>query len=183
MKDKIEILNYLTKYLAKKGIEIKNDGFDRIIYNYKRHYTECRVTMYFNYNINNNYNTIKYYCTYNIPGIRRRRTKTNGNCGLSVYKNLLFIISKLDIIAEEEKRNIDLKNKYCSELESYYKRKHKKVNISLSKTDTGLYISIISRDIKVQKFTYYTIHCINNKYYLTNKTTNFNNNKTILSLT
>ena len=92
-------------------------------------------------------NLIKYYVNINVRGIgRRKNTIGDGYC-LKVYRTLSWIKEELDKIAEEEKNKIEQKTKYCTELESYYKKLYNRVSISTSKSGESNGGEIVSINI------------------------------------
>ena len=169
---RIEIQEKIVKYLKGKDIDITltNSGG---LWCYKKDYNEFRVTLDVTYNNDDKF-IIRYYINYSIEGIRRRRTIASGNFCLKMFTNLMWIKKHLDIIADDNKIKIDTKNKYCTELEMYYKKMYKNVQISINKqSDSNYNISINGYDDKGGN-TSYSITLSNNKYYLDNKTQSLN---------
>ena len=169
----IEIKNKIIKYLNNKGIVITFNKSNDLIWNYEPHYSKFKIDLYFN-RIKSTY-SIRYYVNYShykLKNLKRRKTSiSNGYC-LKIYKNLIWLKEKLDIIATEIKKEADNKNKYCTELESYYFRKHKSVYIKTNiLSDDSININIDCYD--EDKSTFYYIIYKNNKYYLISKVEKF----------
>lgn len=166
----IEIKQKIVKYLNAKGIIVSINSDEKIIWYYEPHYSKFTVNLYFerkNWNDEEN-SIIKYYTNYKVKGLHRRKTsiRYSGYC-LKIYNILMLCKEEFDKIAEAEKKRIDQKTKYCTELESYYKRFYKNVNISTTK-----YSEVIGININCQNddsSVYYQIIYKDNKYYLTNR--------------
>lgn len=170
MQTKQEIKENLIKYLAKKGIELSLNENNSLVWVYKVHYSTFTTKLFIEAKDGWNENSgsvIKYYCSY-AEGLGRRKTAVNSGFGLKVYKNLMFIKEQLDKKAEQVKETVDRKKQYCTELEMYYKKIHKRVDISTSKNNDGS-ISITISGYDDQKSTYYSILFKDNRYYLNSK--------------
>ena len=170
--NRTEIIDKTVKYLNSKGISIAVKD-DEIVWNYEPHYSKFRIKLYLekkNWN-DEQPNLIKYYVNINVRGIgRRKNTIGDGYC-LKVYRTLSWIKEELDKIAEEEKNKIEQKTKYCTELESYYKKLYNRVSISTSKSGEIVSINISCSD--ADSYVNYTMTYKDNKYYLNNRLENF----------
>lgn len=167
-----EIKNKLIKYLNKKNINLEFDEYC-LIWNYKIYDCEYFVELDFCKSDYSDDYIIKYYSRFHIPKLRRRKTTTKGNFHSAVYKNLSYIKSFLDKDAEFIKQDTDRKNKYCTELESYYKRLHEDVSITISFINYSSMYEIFVTGYDKDKISYYKIIIKDNKYYLITKTENF----------
>jgi hypothetical protein len=181
----LEVKTYLIKYLSKKDIVVIIDNNNRLVWNYNTLYSKFKIT----FRLEDGYNKpfkIRFYSSEFIKGLVRRGTLAKGSFGLNVYKTLQFIKPHLDKIADEYKIKTDQQNKYCTELESYYKKIHNRVEITVNKQDdNSINIKIIGYDLD-NKTTYYYIMYNNNKYYLTSKIEVFEymtSNKNLLETT
>ena len=177
----LEIKNKIVKYLNGKGIVISVDSDERIIWYYEPHYSKFTVKLYFekkDWNDPQN-NIVRYYTSHNVAGLHRRKTslKYSGYC-LKIYKILMLCKEQLDRIAESEKKRIDQKTKYCTELESYYKKFYKSVNISTSKYENSVDITINCHND--DSSVYYEIVYKDNKYYLTNRREEYSKSPTFI---
>jgi len=177
----IEIKHKIVKYLNAKGIVISVDSDEKIIWYYEPHYSKFTVKLYFekkDWNDDQN-NIIKYYPSHNVSGLHRRKTsiKYSGYC-LKIYKILMLCKEQFDKIAESEKKRIDQKTKYCTELESYYKKFYRSVNVSTSKNGETVDISI--NCYNDNSSVYYQIIYRDNKYYLTNRREDYHESPTII---
>lgn len=170
---KPEAREYLIKYLAKKGINLSLNEYNNLIWIYKSHYSEFIIKIYIEPKdgwSDESGLIIKYYSSY-AEQLGRRKTAVTDGFGLKVYKNLIFIKEQLDKRAEQLKETIDRKKKYCTELEIYYKKIHKRVEISTSKNrDESISININAYDDN--KSTSYSMTYKDNRYYLNGKYTN-----------
>lgn len=177
-----EIKKYLIEYFAKKDIYLTIER-GRLVWYYKSHYSNFTVTIYPEKQDNNYPFSIKLYSHYPIKNLRRRRTIAKGSFGLSVYKNLQFVKSEFDKIAEDDKLKRDTKSRYCTELESYYKKIHNKVDITANRYGESpcISISVMGYDDN-GKSTYYSITYEDNKYYLNYKTENYEKVKDLENL-
>lgn len=180
-----EVIDNIVSYL-------KNKKLDITFISIRNYYVECEYkklysTFKFSFYLNENYYsdksmkdfTVKYDSTHKLNGTRRRKTKTTNNYCAKVYKNIIWMISQFDKSALRSKSTIDTKNKYCAELESYYRKIHKSVYVTISqRTPEVVKISINGYD--VEKTTTYAISCVNNKYFIDSKLTHYENSKFIL---
>jgi len=169
---KDEINDKLIKYLSKKGINITLD-YNNMVWNYEPHYSKFKITIYPERSDDDKL-IIRYYTNhYNLDGLKRRRTSiTNSFCN-SVYKNLIWIKEKLDVIANDVKYKTDTKNKYCSELEEHYKTIHKNVTVSINENTDSKNIVISGQDT-FEKYSNYYITYKDNRYYMNNKVSYLN---------
>lgn len=162
----------LIDYLKKKNIELVKDKYN-LIWNYSLYFSQFKIGIVFE-NKND-----KYIITFRCRNVIHKKKKTTVNKGfeLRVYKILLLIKSELDKIAESQKIEKESKIKYCSELESYYKRKYKRVDISTIYDSISNYMSISVNCHESESYnsnsTYYSIYYKDGKYYLIYKIENF----------
>lgn len=162
---KIKIINYLSK----KGLNVMLDKYgDDIVWNYNILYSEFNTRLSFYSKKLYSENEKDFYIDYYSNAHKLKKTVLSGNYCLRIYKKLLIIKEELDKIAEKNKNFIDTKNKYCTELESYFKSKHQSVDISTYIETNSISIIINCYDPNVR--TYYRIRYMNNKYYLLLKT-------------
>jgi hypothetical protein len=164
---KIEIKNKITKYLNNKGIPIILTDSDNLIWNYEPHYSKFLNKIYIDYNNESCY--IKYFSDSYPANISRKKTKvTDGFC-IKIYRNLMLIKEKCDEIAEKIKISTETKNKYCIELELYYKKLYTNVEIATYVNIDYIRINVNCYNIDYRYAVYYTILYRNNKYNLKNK--------------
>lgn len=178
----IEIKNKIVKYLNAKGIMISIDSDERIIWYYEPHYSKFTVKLSFEKkDWNDDQNNIVRYYTNNVSGLHRRKTslKYSGYC-LKIYKILMICKEELDRIAKSQKNIIDQKTKYCTELESYYKRFYKQINISTSKYPESELIDISINCYGDNSSVYYQILYKENKYYLMNRQEEYQESPTFI---
>lgn len=174
----LEVKKKLVEYLNKKGIDASIEEYESLIWIYKTCFSTFKISLSFDKkDYDDDFYTIKYYISnYNIDGIKKRRTRTNtNNFQYNVYINLINIKSALDLIANAEKIKIDSVNRYCSELSSYYKKLHDKVNVSTTEYPDKINITVTTHDKNIS--TYYTIILKDNKYYLFHKIEIFNKDR------
>ena len=167
-----EIKEKLIKYLSKKGITLIST-YSNLVWNYEPHYSKFIITLNFNH-IEDNKLVIRYHTNeYSLNGLSRKRTSiTNIFCN-NVYKNLICMKSRLDVIANDCKYNIDSKNKYCTELEQHFSEIHKNgVYVSINDSRDHKIITINGRD-SFEKYSTYQITYKDNKYYLNSKVSYF----------
>lgn len=161
---------YLINYLSKKNFHLeKNESYNELIFVYKKHNLELKVILYFEYNYSSEFYTIRYYNNMGI-NVKGRKTKATGSFSYRVYKNLQYIISKFEPIAEEGKKIKDKEKKYATELLSYYKKIHKYVNIDIYDSNYDNSITIYIHTSDDDKRTNYVIIYKDNKYFLKSKT-------------
>lgn len=160
----------LIDYLNKKNIDIYYDEYDDMVWLYKEHYSnfKIKISVFTDYNKDKKF--LKYYASESVTGLHKKKTyiHDNNSYRLNVYKQLLIIKKELEKRAIKYKIETESKNKYCLELERYYNRKHKSINISTHEIFNNVQISVSAHDIK--KSHYYKIEYKNNKYYLIKKT-------------
>lgn len=164
---------YLIKYLSKKNFHLeKDENYNELIFIYKKHYSELRVRLYFEYNYSSEIYTIRYYTNHGVK-LRGRKTKATGSFGNRVYKNLQYIISKFESIAEEDRKVKDREKKYTTELRSYYEKIHKYVSINTYDSNYDNSITIYINGNDDNKRTSYNILYKNNQYFLKSKTVEY----------
>jgi len=165
---KEEVINNIITYLEKKNINIKL-YHDRLIWNYDVYYSKFVVTLYLDKKDYNDENfTIKYHSNFNI-NTKRRRTLTSKGYLIKVYKNLNWIKSELNIVADKLKCETETKNKYCTELERHYCKIHKSVSITTGKDWNNNVIIQINCTDSYDKSSYYSISYKDNRYNLIHK--------------
>ena len=166
---KLEVKQKLIKYLTKKGLNVELDIDEKIYWNYNVHYSTLKIKLDPEKdNYDDDFFIIRYLTSIQLDGLYKKKTSTKNNFCLAVYNNLLLIKEQFDKIAEYKKIETDLKNKYCNELEAYYKRKYDKVGITTKQTDDYVDISI-----NCDYGEYYNIIYKDNKYYLKSKSIYF----------
>jgi len=178
MKELLEYKNYLIKYLSKKDVILitPSDNSYYLIWNYNVHYSKFEIKLYFDKRkYDDEFFIIKYNVNCYSIKTSRRKTSTKGNFGAVVYKNLQYIKDNLDKNALENKNKIDTKKKFCTELESYYKRSYKSVTISTEQYDDRILINIFAYNDNNMSVNYNILY-YNSKYYLQSKFENFGRN-------
>jgi len=161
-----ETIKKIEEYIFKKNFDVEFVGCH-----------EKKISFFYNSNnldyiINiliekkNNQSVVKYYSNRDIPNIKRLKTSISSKNYLrSIYKNLNYIKHELNIISTLEKEICDNNKKYCTELESHYKRIHNYIRIDAIFTiDDIVVIAIIGYDDN--KTTNYNITYTKNKYYI-----------------
>ena len=163
----IDFKNKLIKYLSSKGIEISISETGVLSWYYEPFYSKYLIKLHFEEKYG------KYLITYSVneymKGINRRKTTVNTGFCTKVFNNLIHFKEELDKLAEIERETIDTKTKYCTELESYYKRTYEKVEISTRIQKARIDIGINCYDGFKHKASY-SIYYDRNKYYLMQKT-------------
>lgn len=171
---KKELAEVIIKYLNKKGINLVFED-DSLYWKYEKYYSKFSTELVFDkkdYYNDKYYNIIKYHNLAYYNGINKRRTSISDGFCLKIYKNLMWIKEKMDKSAEKEKIKIDTKTKYCTELETYYKKLYKYVRINVGIEDNNIIpidITCSDKDTVV----YYSMFYKNNKYYLTSELENY----------
>lgn len=164
-----EIKTKLVKYLNDKGIGMVLTDNGKLIWNYEPHYSQFEIRL--NYTYKNDNEQIIFYSlnTFVNKNFQRRKTSIGNRFCLKVYRNLQIIKEEYDKIAMSNKRAVDTKTKYCTELEMYYKRLYDRIDISASKQiDDTITISISCYN-GYNAAAYYALTVKNNKYYITHK--------------
>jgi hypothetical protein len=154
-----EIKEKIIKYLGKKGITAIINDDNELVWNYTPYYSKYRVELSIGrkdpWKENSEY-VVKYHTSIYICGLNRRKTSVNDGFCLKIYRNLLWIKRHLDEDALEHKEKIDTKNKYCTELEMYYKKIHKSVSVASNKnSDNSVNIFVSCYDENMS--TYYLV--------------------------
>jgi len=170
--NKIDTLKEIEKYLIKKKFEfeIDNRGDDYILFSYNFNYSKFTIKIYLIKDYNDKL-TVKYYSNCEVLNIKRLRNSTSSKNYLrSIYDNLNYIRLELKRKSISEKEKIDNNKKYCTELESHYKKIHNIVNVDVSLSKVGnpsdSLVSITIKGYDNNKITTYNIFILDNKYYL-----------------
>lgn len=161
-----EIKSKVIEYFYTKNIDLYMDEHGDLIWYYKYHYTEFKITCYIT-SWNFNTPTFKFYANYSVNDLIKKRVKISeyNNAYLNkIYKILLYVKSELDKIGDEQKKETDLKRKYATELELYYNRKHKRVTINSSAYKDSVNISVYGYNN--DEHTTYNIEAVDKKYFL-----------------
>ena len=165
-----EIQQKIIKYFSKKNIEIIINEYNNLIWNYNSHYSNFSVILYCQ---QREYDDEFYTISYHVNGASiktyNKRTKATKNFCLTLYKNFLGFKKIFDENADKSKIDIDIKNKYCTELSRYYSRKHHKIGIEVSNDFDAINIYITGYDQKFKHEAYYSIKYKDDKYYLISK--------------
>ena len=176
----IETIEIIKKYILKKKFEIEIGSVDKnyISFYYNLNDSDYCINIFIEKN-KNNQSVIKYYSNCNILNINRLRTSVSSKNYLrSIYDNLIYIKTELNKISRYEKERYDNNKKYCTELESHYKKIHDNVNIEVFfPNDDNINIKITGYNNN--KITIYSINYTDNKYYLNSLEEKYSPNKTI----
>jgi hypothetical protein len=167
----MEIKTKLVKYLNEKGIDMIINDNGKLIWTYEPHYSKFEIRLNYTYKNENDNDPIIFYSpnTFVNKDFHRRKTSINNSYCLKVYRNLQIIKEEYDKIAVANKRVVDTKTKYCTELEKYYERLYDRVDITTSKQiDDTISISISCYNGYTAS-AFYNILFKNNKYYITHK--------------
>jgi len=167
------IIDNILKYLDSKNLNIKfkkkTDVYvdcEYIKYNSKFNFSFYLVDNYCEGNVIDH--NVKYYSNLPLNGIKQRSTKAVKKNYNKVYNNIMWMLKKYDESALEFKTKNDTKNKYCSELESHYNKKHSTICINVNFTSPEFTkITIDGYDVDVT--TTYNILYKDNRYYLQSK--------------
>jgi len=167
----LETQEKIIKYFSKKGINIIINEYYNLVWNYKIHYSDFSVILYFQ---QKEYDDDFYTITYHVVGANIRtynkKTKASKNFCYTLHKNFLVFQKIFDEHANILKVDTDIKQDYCIELTRYYSRIHHKIIIDVSKRLDEIDINITGYDCKFKPETYYSIKYKNDKYYLMSKT-------------
>lgn len=167
-----EVFNKIVEYLYKKNIDTYIDR-DSIVWIFKHHYTEFKVTVYLN-TYSYNKPTFKFYANFTVNSLKKKRvtySENNNSYLYKIYNILAYAKTELEKIGNDDKIEKDLSKKYCSELEKYYNRKHKSVSIySNNSYSDRVIVSVYGYD--VDKSTSYNIEIRDKKYFLKYKSIN-----------
>lgn len=161
----------IIKNLKKMGFELEEHYNGNLIWNYKIHYSEFDVKLYF-YDDNDKGEYVKYSPSKHISGIRNKKTSTKYSyCYTTIFKVLTEIKTEFDNEANKVKLETDLKTQYCIEFERYYKRKFKNVRVNVSKSaySDALYINVTGYNDLMNKNNTFNITYSDKKYLLTNE--------------
>ena len=162
----IETIHKIENYLIKKNIEFKFKSIENynIIFTYDLFDFDFIIKINLIPDINDNF-IVRYYANYDVLNIKRLKTSTHCKNYLSnIYNNLCYIKYELYRLSYEKNLKLYNKQKYCAELNSYYKKIHRNISIDVKIDDDCVNIVITGYD--ENKITNYYITIIENKYYL-----------------
>lgn len=169
-----DIINGIKNYLDNKKFDfkIKCIGENNILFTYN--YLNINFIIDIFLVLKDKEIFIKYLSNTEVLNINRLRNSSNNkNYCRNVYNNLNYIKSELNRYASIKNTLDNNRNKYCLELESYYKKIHSNISIMVEKSEFSDTIDIIIIGKDRNKTTYYNISYINNKYFLDSKRETF----------